>query len=442
MIKLFYGDKMYQESQSVELKKELTNDIKKEIIAFANTNTGTIYIGIDDGGNIIGLNNPKKDLEAVSNIIRDGITSDLTLYTNAYIEVIDNKDVIIINVVPGPNKPYYITEKGLKPSGVYLRHGSISVPATDEVIKKLLRESNSNSFENEISLEQHLNMLEMVNYFTAVGIEPDIAKHKTLRIRNADNLYTNLGLLLSDECPYTIKCAIYNGTDKIEFRDRKEFSGSILKQIHDVNAFLDLFNKTRGKITGLERIDTRDYPEYALREVLLNAVIHRDYNFNGSILVHMFDDRIEILSIGGLVKGLNMDDIFLGVSESRNPNLANIFFRLKYVENFGTGIGRIMESYKPYGIKPIILSSENAFLVTLLNVNYEETETKKSLPTSLSQEEQIIDYLKKYNKISRTIVENMLNISKTRANNILKELVKKEIISLSGNGKNIVYILK
>lgn len=139
---------MYIEDQKTELKVELTKDIKKEIVAFANTNDGTIYIGIDDSGNVIGLKNADKDLESLSGMIREGIKSDLTLYTKIYIERIEDKDIIIVKVSEAPNKPYYLSDKGLKSSGVYLRHGNTSVQASEEVIKKMLIESNSNSFEN------------------------------------------------------------------------------------------------------------------------------------------------------------------------------------------------------------------------------------------------------------------------------------------------------
>jgi len=432
---------MYEESEYVELKRELTTDIKKEIIAFANTNGGTIYVGVDDDGKITGLEKPQADLEAISGMIREGIKSDLTLYTKIYIEQVENKKIIIVKIISGPNKPYYLSDKGLKSNGVFLRHGVASVPATDEIIKKLLSENRKDRFEVQECLNQDLNLKYMNELFSNKNIDTTESKIKTLNIKSLNNKFTNLGLLLSDECPYTIKCAIYNGKNKIEFRDRKEFTGSILKQINDVSEFLELLNKTSGKIVGLERIDTRDYPEYALRETLLNAVIHRDYNFTGSILVHIFEDRIEVVSLGGLVNGINMNDIFIGVSESRNPNLANIFFRLKYVESFGTGIGRIIESYEGYEKEPIIISSDNAFLVTLHNINYKE-EKQKVLPSNLSQEEQLIDYLKKYNKISRIIVEQILNVSKTRANDILGQMVNKKIIAKQGTGKSINYVLK
>lgn len=374
-------------------------------------------------------------------MIREGIKTDLTLYTKIYIEKINEKDVIIVKIESAPNKPYYLTEKGMKSSGVYLRHGSSSIPATNEAIRKMLLENNSNSFEEQVSRNQDLSFNYVTMLFNNKNIILDESKLKTLHLKNSDNLYTNLGLLLSDKCPFSIKCAIYNGNDKLEFKDRKEFTGSLLKQVNEVFEYLELFNKTSGKIVGLERIDIKDYPTYALRESLLNAVIHRNYNFTGSILISLYDNRFEIVSLGGLVKGISINDIYMGVSESRNPKLANIFYRLKYVESFGTGIGRIIKSYEQYESKPLLQESDNAFLVMLPNVNYKEIKERK-LPSNLTQQEQILEYLVKYGKISRIIVEEMLEISKTRANDILSAMIKQNLIVKEGNGKNITYILK
>ena len=145
--------------------------------------------------------------------------------------------------------------------------------------------------------------------------------------------------------------------------------------------------------------------------------------------------------MGGIVKGLSLNDLYLGISESRNPNLANIFYRLKYVESFGTGIGRIIQSYDDYNKKPIFVDTDNAFNVTLYNVNYVEND-EKILPSNLTQEEKIIEYLKKNNKINRNIVEQLLDISSTRAKNILNNMCKNKLIVKVGSGKNIIYVLK
>lgn len=432
---------MYIEDEHTELKSILTKEIKKEIVAFANSGGGMIYIGIDDNGCIVGLDKIKSDIESLSSMIRDGIKSDLTLYTSIKQEKINNKDIIILEIVDAPNKPYYLADKGLKSSGVYLRSGNTSVPASDEIIKKLIIDSQNMPFEEMISKYQNLHFDYLTLLFQEKNIDISENTLKTLNIINLDGRYTNLGLLLSDECPFSIKCAIFEGKNDIKFRDRKEFTGSLLKQVNDVNNYLNIYNRISSDIKGLERIDTRDYPEYALRESILNAIIHRDYNYSGSVLVSLYDNHFEITSLGGLVKGLKIDDLFSGVSQTRNKNLANIFFRLNYVESFGTGIKRIIQSYENYTEKPIISSTENTFKVTLYNVNYKESSSVK-LPLNLTQEEKILEYLKMNDKINRNIVEKLLDISSTRAKSIIKNMINNNMIKSMGSGKNTYYMLK
>lgn len=432
---------LYKEDEYTELKSILTKEIKKEIVAFANSGGGKIYIGIDDNGNIVGLDNIKKDIESLSGMIQDGIKSNLTLYTNIKQEIINEKKIIILEILDAPNKPYYLSDKGLKPTGVYLRSGNTSVPASEEIIKKLIIDSQNLSFEELVSNNQNLHFEYIAKVFNDKNININDTALKTLNIINLDNKYTNLGLLLSDECPFSIKCAIFEGNNDINFKDRKEFTGSLLKQVNEVNDYLNIYNRIAGKIVGLERIDIRDYPEYALREAILNAVIHRDYNYSGSILISLYDNHFEITSLGGLVKGLKIDDLYEGISQTRNKNLANIFFRLNYVESFGTGIKRIVQSYETFDKKPIILSTENVFKVTLYNINYKEV-TDKKIPSMLSQEERIFEYLKNNIKINRIIVEKLLEVSSTRAKTIIGNMIKNNIIEAVGSGKNIYYVLK
>lgn len=431
---------MYTENEFVELKRELTKDIKKEIIAFANSKGGTIYIGIDDTGKVVGLKDYNKDVEALSGMIREGIKSDLTLYTNIIIENVEGKKIIILKIMRGSNKPYYLADKGLKPSGVFVRHGNVSAPATDELIRKLILE-NHDTFENQVSQNQNLNFIYLNSIFSDKQKELNNTKYKLLNIMNNDNLYTNFGLLLSDECPFTIKCAVFNGNNKLSFKDRKEFTGSLVKQLEDVLNYLNIINKISGRIINYKRVDIRDYPEFALRETILNAIIHRNYNFSGSILISVFDDRIEVTSLGGLMTGLSIDDIIAGVSQTRNKNLANIFYRLEYVENYGTGIGRMIDVYKEFNLKPEFITTDNSFKVILPNVNYKKEKQDISI-NLLSQRDIIINYLKENDKIKREVVDVLFDISSARSKKILSEMVKENIIVKKGNGKNTYYILK
>ena len=431
------------EDEYCELKSILTKEIKKEIIAFANSNGGKIYIGISDDGRIIGIEDTDNVLQALTGMINEGIKPSLIEYTQIKIEQYDKKDVIVIEIQSAPNKPYYLADKGLKPSGVYLRHGSTSIQASDEIIKKMIFEHTGLRFEEMISKNQNLTFEYLEKKFKDNNLNFDKNKYKILNIINEENVYTNLGLLLSDQCSYTIKCALFNGTNKIEFRDRKEFTGSILKQVDDIFGYFELFNKISGKIIGLKRLDTKDYPDYSLREALLNAVIHRSYYFNSSIFVTLYDNKFEIVSMGGLIDGITIKEIFKGISSSRNPNLANIFYRLGYVESFGTGIGRIMDSYEQFSKKPIFDTTENTFSIVLPNMNYRENTIKSNYVTPIiSQEDLIINYLKEYNKINRNETEKLLSISKTRAYEILNKLLENNIIRKENTGKNTYYVLK
>lgn len=147
---------MFVENEYIELKSELTKDIKKEIVAFANSKGGTIYIGVNDDGTIKGLKNVNKDIEALSGMIREGIKSDLSLYTSIEANKYENKDIIVLKIMDVPNKPYYLADKGIKSSGVFFRHGNVSAPASDEMIKNLIKE-NHDAFESEISHNQNLH---------------------------------------------------------------------------------------------------------------------------------------------------------------------------------------------------------------------------------------------------------------------------------------------
>lgn len=424
---------MYTEDMYTELKVELTKDIKKEIVAFANTGGGKIYIGIDDDGNVVGLNNIRKDMEVLSGMIKDGISSDLTLYTKINNEKIDGKDIIVLDVLSAPNKPYCLADKGFKPSGVYLRNGNTCIPATEELIKKMIVDNQSTSFEETVSTLQDLHFEYFNKVFKDKGIDINENTKRTLNIANLDGNYTNLGLLMSDECPYSIKCSLFEGNNSLIFKDRKEFTGCVIKQVNEIVEYINKFyNKVYGNFEGLERKDVWDYPLSAIRETILNAVIHRDYNFSGSILVSLYDNHLEVTSLGGLLKGLKLEDLYYGISQTRNKNLANIFYRLNYVESFGTGIKRIMESYANYHKKPEIKFTDNVFKIILYNVNYVD---------NVSQEDIIIDYLKEYGEINRVKVEEILNVSTTRAKTIIKKMVDNRLIKANDTGRNTSYIL-
>ena len=429
----------FVESEVVELKAEVVGDICKEVIAFANTKGGTLYIGVSNDGSVVGVKNADQVILQLNNMIRDSIKPDVTMFVGYEIQHVGDKDIIAVTIQKGTDRPYYLGSKGLKPSGVYVRNGTYSDPATDTAIRRMIKETDGDNFESMRSLEQNLSFEAAEKQFEKQNIPFDTAKMQTLGMISADGIYSNVALLLSDQCPSTIKAATFSGEDKGSFQDRREFGGSLFQQMEELYSYLDMRNQTKATFDGLYRIDTRDYPENALREALLNSLVHRDYSFRASTLVSVYADRIEFVSVGGLPSGIELDDIMLGLSVCRNPKLAAIFYRLQLIEAYGTGMPKIMNAYADTELKPKIEVSSNAFKITLPNRNTGANKAVTLTSTPKSNEKLILDFIDSHGHIVRSDVDRLLEVSQATANRILKRMVAEGLIYQDGNGRKTKY---
>lgn len=431
----------FKESEVVELKVEIVGDICKEVIAFANSKGGTLYIGVANDGTIVGVSDADQVILQLNNMVRDSIKPDVTMFVRYETLSMDGKDVVAATIQKGTDRPYYLGSKGLKPSGVYVRNGTSSDPATDTAIRRMIKETDGDSFEAMRSLEQNLTFAAAEEQFKKRNVPFDAAKMQTLGMVSQDGIYSNVALLLSDQCSHTIKAAAFSGTDKTTFQDRREFGGSLFRQMEEMYAYLDMRNSTKATFEGLYRMDTRDYPEEALREALLNSLVHRDYSFSASTLISVYDDRIEFVSVGGLHTGITLEDIMLGLSVCRNPKLAAIFYRLELIEAYGTGMPKIASAYAGTGLEPKIEATNNAFKITLPNLNFaEKAVAPKEPPTE--EEGRILAYLSTKAYIVRSEVDKLLGISQSTSSRILKRMLEKNFIAQEGTGKNTKYIKK
>lgn len=429
---------IYEESSKIELKSEINSEFKKEIIAFANTDGGEIFVGVSNDGEVIGVNNSEDVMAQIGNMIRDSIKPDLTAYTAIEAIAENDKKIIRVSVLRGTKRPYHLTDKGLKPGGVFVRHGVSSVPATDEAIRQMLRESDGAVFDKSRSANQELSFSYAENYFNESNVGFTDNNKRTLGLIDADGYYTNAAMLLSDQCVHSIKCAVYYGTGKMHFKTRKEFFGSILKQVDEAYEYIALNNNLNSTFEGLKRIDHPDYPDYALREAMLNAVIHRDYDYSGSIIINIFDNRIEFVSLGGLVKGITLEDVFGGVSQPRNTVIASIFYRLELIEAYGTGIQRIMESYENCLQKPVFRAAPASFFVTLPKMDNNAAAIENG---DISREELVMKAFHNKEYITRRDVEQILGQSKFAAVQLLNKLLANGKIIKSGAAKAVRYKL-
>jgi ATP-dependent DNA helicase RecG len=297
----------------------------------------------------------------------------------------------------------------------------------------MIKLTDGDRFETARSLIQDLTFMESAGEFERCGVAFGGGQMRTLGITGADGLYTNLGLLLSDQCAHTVKFAVFNGTKKAEFRTRKEVGGSLLRQMRSAFDFLSLSNNLAAAISGLDRMERDDCPESAWRVAMLNAIVHRDYGFSGSIIVNIYDDRMEFVSLGGLMPGLLTEDLFLGVSQPRNEKLANVFYRLKHIEAYGTGLRLIMQSYGDCEAKPEIAATHGAFLLTLPNMNHSRplAATWRHKP----QHQAILDYLRENGTVTNETVRDLLSVKQTRAYKIIREMTDAGLIAKRGAGK-------
>ena len=417
------------ENTHIEYKREYTADIKKEVLAFANTSGGVIYVGRDNAGNTSPLSNIDQTLSQITNSIRDSILPDVTMFVSY--QTLD--DEIIITVREGTHKPYFLADKGLKPSGVYVRQGASTAQASFDQIREMIKLTDEDKFESTRALVQALTFTAVADEFSHSGLAFGKSQMRTLGMIGADGLYTNLGFLLSDQCAHTIKFAVFTGTKKGEFKTRKEVTGPMLKQMRAAFDFLALSNNLSATFAKLDRIEQYDYPEEAIREAMLNAMIHRDYAFSGSIIVNLYDDRIEFVSLGGLMPGLQKEDLFLGVSQPRNEKLANVFYRLKYIEAYGTGIRRIMQYYDQLDAKPTIEATHGAFVLTLPNMNF--AQPLKAIHKPKAQHTAVLEYLAHHPSITNGQVQELLSVKQTRAYTIIREMVKEGYIIKQDTGK-------
>jgi ATP-dependent DNA helicase RecG len=431
------------ENETNEYKRQFTDEIYKEVVAFANTEGGTITIGVADDLTVVGIDDIDGTYTKVTNGIRDNILPDITMFIKY--SLLENK-VIRIEISEGANKPYYLKAKGLKPSGVFVRQGASSVQTSLEHIRKMIKGSDGDVYEDMRSIDQELTFSEAQAIFRQKNVEFQPEQYVRLGICNLNFVFSNAGKVLSDQCSHTVKIAVFADEENTIFKDNKEFHGSALKQMENAYSYLMLCNQNKSEIHGLDRIDHWDYPSEAIREALLNAIVHRDYSYSGSIIINVNEKQMEFISIGGLVLGLRLEDIGTGISQPRNPHLADIFHRLHYVEAYGTGIRRINKMYKASGFIPKIEVTQNTFKIILPNMNNAEkaielksVDNQEGPPVLTNQMKEVLRFLDDHSLIREEEVQELLRVKKTRAYLITRQMIDMGLLTVNGRGNEKAY---
>ena len=352
----------------------------KTVSAFANGVGGSLYFGVSDNGVAIGLENPQQAAEQVSELIKARIEPAIK---NVVLEPFraDGKDILRVQISGGANTPYYYTGDGNKVA--YYRIGNESTPAPSAILNELLLKGLHQTFDaldTKFRFSDYSYTLFEATYKQKTGSAVDKPRdYLSFGMLTGDDTLTFVGSLFADQCPVyqsRIFGTRWNGLKKgglyVDALDNDEFQSDAISLLTDALKFVRHNSSVKWKKTGTGRIEMPDYPSEAVHEALVNALVHRDYMIQGSeIHIDMYDDRLEIVSPGGMPDGkriqdLNIDDI---PSIRRNPVICDIFSRLKLMERRGSGLRKIIDEY-PKEAVPIFRSTEQSFVVTLKNLNY------------------------------------------------------------------------
>ena len=416
-----------RETRTLEFKETITNTFLKTVSAFSNYAGGTILFGIDDNGNMKGLPDTKQACLDIENKINDSISPQ----PNYTLEIQNNAQTIKLTVKSGLQKPYLYKSKA------YKRNDTATIEVDTLEFSRLILEGKNIRFE-ELSCKDQKLFFEILHHKLKENIQIENFNQdtlKTLNLYDSVNGYNNAAGLLADRNHFPGIDIVKFGESISIIQKRTTFENISILDVYDktIDVFRDYYQYE--VIQGADRKKIEKIPEAAFREAIANALIHRSWDVESQIRVLMFDDRIEIVSPGGLPSGITTEEYLSGkLSVLRNRNLANVFYRLGFVEIFGTGITRIKQLYEESLAKPDFEISENAIKIVLpiFENNVNLTEDEKTI----------------YKILSKTMLKPISEIvpyvpfGKSKTAQLLKNMEEKGVVVVEGKGRGTKYIIK
>lgn len=398
---------MADKNYSTKLRELYTPDIIDEVVSFANSDGGVIYIGIREDSTVLGISDPEGVATRAAQDIISTVVPDISPILQVRTVQLKGKDLVAIMVDRGVAKPY---------SRIGVEKEEAAAPSAHVFSPDI-----TNGFDENATCDAQLSFSTLQLVMEACELDTDEKTLASLGIIN-DNGYTNLGLLLSDQCPYNIKVTLYKGSDKASIIHTTTISGSILRQLAETCRLIE-------KLTG------EAYPLDHVNEAVLNALAHRDYSFSGSTLVNIFRDHLEIVSLGGLPEGLSMEAIEMGISQPRYPKLASALNRIELMDCCGSGISMMKCYYSQFSLAPDIKAADGAFRVSLPDIHSAgESRTSPDGYKAL-----VLKRAHEKGFVVRTDVEEIAGLKTTAAYNLIKELVSDGLLVASGVGKKTIY---
>ena len=400
------------ETNRIEFKQELTGDLEKEVVAFLNYHEGgLIYIGLDKKGDVAGVFDSDSDMLKIKDRLKNNILPSCMGLFDVVHEEREGSDVIKIIVASGPEKPYYLKKYGLSEKGCYIRTGTAAEPMPVKMIEELFSKRTRNSIGKITSPRQDLSFEQLKIYYEAAGITLNRQFARNLELLTGDGKYNYAAYLLADRNNLSIKVAKYNGTGRSDLAESNEYGQeSLIKATKQVLDKINVLNTTVTKITPKERESSRIWNPVALREAVINAFVHNDYSKEVPPKFEIFSDRIEITSAGGLPEGLSKSEFFEGFSVPRNKELMRVFRDLGLVEQLGSGVPRILETYP----RDCFTFSDNFLRMAFPASEIDSAEgtpqvTPQATPQVAPQVDQLIESLEM--EMSREEIQEKLGLS-------------------------------
>jgi predicted HTH transcriptional regulator len=449
---------MQPENHRTEYKLKLTDQLEKEVVGFLNTREGgLIYIGVADEGQVVGVD----DIDAVQRKIIDRIKSNIVPSVmglfDVLTETVDDRQIIQVIILSGPDKPYYIRSKGLSPEGAFIRIGSSTQPMPIEMIESTFAKRTRASLKNIPSPRQDLSFAQLKIYYEENNLALTEQFASNLDLLTDDGHYNYFAFLLSDKNSISIKIAKYRGRDKSDLIENKEFGYcSLIKATLNVLNRFDIENVPMTQITSSIREETYPVDPVSLREAIVNAIVHNDFAREVPPVFEIYSDKIVVTSAGGLPNDMTEEEFYMGFSAPRNRELMRVFKDVQLVEHIGSGIPRILKNYD----RSIFNFTTNFLRVTFPYpqsvIDRNVMPEKKNHPDHSdniaaitgdrpaienANYQKIIDCFKASDYITNSIAMNVLDRKPSQTRQILREMVELNLLEARGEKRYRKYFL-
>lgn len=431
------------ETNRIENKEQLNEDFEQEVIAFLNYKEGgIIYVGINKNGQVVGV----EDVDLTQLQIKDRIKNNIQPSTlglfDVTVETIDNKEVIKVIISSGTEKPYYLRKKGRTPEGCYIRVGSSKERMTERMIDDMYARRIKNTLKEIDSPRQELTFNQLKIYYEEHGLKLNDNFLQNLDLLTSEGKYNYNAFLLADENTVSIKLVRYLGNNKLELLENLEFGNRcLITATQRILDRLDVENTTYAKIEYFGRKEQEKIDSKALKEAVINAIVHNDYSYGNSPIIELYSDRVEITSAGGLPQELSQEEFLEGVTAPRNKELIRVFKDVDLIENIGSGVLRILDAYDKSCFKFMEHFLRVTFKYRENPFEYEEETNKKTniktyKKTNIKkrikpQEKDILNYC----KVPRSLIEicNKFGFKDTRTfkKNYLNGLIENDKIKMT-----------